>query len=100
MVNFSTNSLSETEERSTNSSLIHFLFSFILVSSLELIQESDIVVENQTQVVDPGTAHGHPLQAHAESKAGVLLRVNAAALQHLGVHHTGTQQLNPALAVA
>ena len=45
-------------------------------------------------------AHGHALEADAEGEAGVDLRVNAAVLEHLRVHHAGAEQLDPALALA
>ena len=54
------------------------------------LQESDIVVEDQTKVIDLQTAHSHTLQTHAKSKTRILLRINTAIGQYLGVNHTGT----------
>ena len=69
--------------------VVHFLFSFIVCTSLELVQESDIVVENQTQIGNPQATHGHTLQAHTKGKAGILFGVDTTVAQNLGMHHTG-----------
>ena len=45
-------------------------------------------------------AHGEAFQTHAEGEAGILVRINAAVAQHLGVHHAGAQHFDPALALA
>ena len=45
-------------------------------------------------------AHGEAFQTHAEGEAGILVRINAAVAQHLGVHHAGAQHLDPTLALA
>ena len=60
-----------------------------MTTSLELVQEPNVVVKDQTQVVDFQTAHGSTLQTDTKGKAGVLLRVDAAILQNLGMDHAG-----------
>ena len=66
----------------------------------ELLQEPFVVLEDQPQVADLEVAHGEAFQTHAEGEAGILVRINAAVAQHLGVHHAGAQHFDPALALA
>ena len=54
---------------------------------LELFQETDIVFIQQTHVVNFIFQQGDPLQAHAEGKTGIFLRVDIAHLQNVGMHH-------------
>ena len=66
----------------------------------ELLQEAHVVFEDQAQVADLKAAHRQTLQTHAEGPAGVDVRVDAAALEHLRVDHAGAEDLDPALALA
>ena len=69
-------------------------------AGLELVQESNVVLIEQTDIVDLETAHNHTLQTDAEGVAGVFIRVDAAHLKHLGVNHAAAEDLDPALALA
>ena len=64
------------------------------------MQESYVVLVEQTDVVDLEAAHDRALQADAERIAGILLRVDAAGFEHLGVHHAAAEDLDPALSLA
>ena len=69
-------------------------------AGLELVQESNVVLIEQTDIVDLEAAHNHTLQTDAEGVAGVFIRVDAAHLKHLGVNHAAAEDLDPALALA
>ena len=64
------------------------------------MQESNVVLIEQTDIVDLEAAHNHTLQTDAEGVAGVFIRVDAAHLKHLGVNHAAAEDLDPALALA
>ena len=64
------------------------------------MQEPHIVLIKQPHVVDAESCHRDPFHAHAEGKAGILLRIDAAVREHERMHHAGTENLNPALALA
>ena len=68
-------------------------------AGLELVQESNVVLIEQTDIVDLEAAHNHTLQTDAEGVAGVFIRVDAARLKHLGVNHAAAEDLDPALAL-
>ena len=53
-----------------------------------------------THIVDTVILHGNSLNAHTESKSAVLLGVDAAVGKHVGVYHTRTEYLYPALVLA
>ena len=68
--------------------------------SLKLRQEADVVLVEMTDVVDVVLQHGDTLHAHTEGKAAVHGGVDAAHLQHVGMHHARAQDLDPALVLA
>ena len=53
---------------------------------LELAQEAQITIKEQTQVVHAITQHGQSVRAHAEGKADVTLWVQAHVAHYLRVH--------------
>ena len=57
---------------------IHFIRNSFLSGLSELVQKTHVVLEEQAHIVDSITAHSDALQAEAERKAAVYLRVNAA----------------------
>src|SRR5690349_2387874 len=64
--------------------------------SRELREEAQIAVEEQTQVFDAVAKHGQPLEARAEGKADVALRVEAEVVHHRRMHLPGAGDLEPA----
>ena len=66
----------------------------------ELFQETDIVLIQQTHVINLILKQRNTLKANAKSKSGIPVRVNAAHLQHMGMDHAAAQDLNPAGASA
>ena len=62
----------------------------------ELAQESQVVVEEEADVVDPVLQHGDAFDAQPEGEAGVGFRVVAHGLEDRGVDHAGAQDLQPA----
>ena len=74
--------------------------SLILYCSLEFAEEADIVLEVEAEVLDLPFEHGDALYTHSEGETGVLLGVDAAGFQDVGIHHAGTHDLQPAGALA
>ena len=62
----------------------------------ELGKEPQVVIEEQTQIVDAIAQHGQALGAHAESEALELFRVDAGHAQHAWVHHAAAHHFQPA----
>ena len=58
-----------------------------VLCQLELFEETQVVFEEQTQVVDLVFQHGDTLDTHAEGKTCVFLWVNAARNQDVRVAH-------------
>lgn len=54
---------------------------------MKLAQEPNVVLREQTQVVDLISQHGYTLDAHPESKSGVLLWIYATIAQHVRMNH-------------
>ena len=67
---------------------------------LEFAEEADVVLEVEAEVLDLPFEHGDALHAHSEGETGVLLGVDAAGFQDVGIHHTGTHDLQPTGALA
>ena len=61
-----------------------------------MLDEAGIVFEVKTDVVGLVFEHGHALDAETEGEAGVLVAVDAAVFQHVGVHHAAAEDLHPA----
>lgn len=57
------------------------------LSQLELLEESQVVLEEQAQVVDLVFQHGDALNAHTEGKTCVFLWVDTARNQDVRVAH-------------
>src|SRR5256712_2101496 len=68
---------------------------FIPPSRRELLQEPEIVLEQQSYVVDPVFQHGDPVHSEPEGKARKDLRVVADGSKHVGVHHPRAAHLQP-----
>ena len=67
---------------------------------LELFQETDIVFIQQTHVVNFIFKQSNTLQSHSKCESRILIRVNTAHLQYMGVYHTASQNLYPARTLA
>jgi hypothetical protein len=59
----------------------------------ELRDEPRIVLEQETNIRDVVAEHQHALDAHSEGKTGVLLGVDAALGEHIGVNHPAAEDL-------
>src|SRR5699024_151833 len=66
------------------------------LSILELLQEPQVVLKHQADVVDAVFQHGDALDADAEGKAGIDLRVDAAVCQHVMMHDAAAEDFDPA----
>src|SRR4029077_3470932 len=60
-----------------------------------LRQEAHVAVEERLDLVDVVADHRDALEAEAEREAGVLLGVDAHALDHVGVDHPAAAELDP-----
>ena len=61
----------------------------------KLFQETQIVTEEIANVVDAVFQHGNTLRPHAEGKPAKYIGIIATIAEHLGVHHTGSENLQP-----
>src|SRR4029450_10089195 len=61
----------------------------------KLFQEAEVVTEEIANIVDAVFQHGDTLRPHAEGKPAKHLGVIAAIAEHLGMHHTGSENLQP-----
>src|SRR5262245_11652840 len=66
----------------------------------ELPQESEVIVEEHPQIVDPVSQHRESLDPHSKREAGVSLVVDADMLEHLGMNHSAPQHFKPAAVTA
>ena len=62
---------------------------------LKLAEEADIVFGEHAEVLDLIFQVCDTLHTHSESKAGVLLRIYATGLKHVGIDHSATEDFNP-----
>src|SRR6202011_1202881 len=62
----------------------------------ELPQKTHVVLQEEAEVGHVVLQHRQPVQSGAEGEARIALRVDAAIAKDLGMHHPGTQDLQPA----
>src|SRR6187455_2858672 len=62
----------------------------------ELREETQVVLEEQAQVIHAVTKHRQAIDAHAEGVAGILFRIDPAGLEHARMHHPAARDLEPA----
>ena len=62
----------------------------------ELFEKAEIVIEERPKIVQAVFEHGHPFDAHAESKAGYRFGIVIHEFIDFGVDHAGTQDFQPA----
>ena len=67
-----------------------------LYARTELTKEAHVILEVMTEVVDLPLQHRDTLNSHSESEAGIFLAVNAGSLEHVRIHHTAAENLEPA----
>ena len=63
---------------------------------LKLLQESDIVIAEMADVVDPIAHQGAAVNAHPRGKTGIFRGIISAIFQHHRVHHAAAEDLQPA----
>ena len=64
-------------------------------NSLELPEQSSVVVEKDPQVLDLVAVHGEPVDAEAPCETRPFFRVDAAVSEDVGMHHSASAELNP-----
>ena len=71
-----------------------------LVGALKQLEETDIVLAEETKVLDLIFEVGNSLNTHTECVTRIDLAVDAAKLEHVGVYHTTAQDFYPACVLA
>ena len=66
----------------------------------EFVEESVVVLAEEAQVLDLVFEVGDTLDTHAEGKAGIFFRVDAAGVGHGRVDHAAAEDFDPAGAFA
>src|SRR6185437_10335602 len=61
----------------------------------ELLEEAQVVLEEEPEVAHPVAKHCESIDAHAPCIAAVALRIDAARLEHVGMHHAAAGDLEP-----
>src|SRR5688572_22408715 len=67
---------------------------------LELLEESNVVLEEQADLGNAVPEHRDALETHAEREAGDELGIEADGAEHVRVHHAGAEHLEPSRALA
>ena len=70
------------------------------MSALELVEEAHIILAEHAQVLHHVLQVGDALHAQAEGVAAIDCAVDATGLEHSGIHHATTQDLDPARVLA
>ncbi len=70
------------------------------MNALELLQEVEIVLGEETQVFDAILEVGDTLDTHSQRIAAVHLAVYAAIVEYVRVHHAATEDFHPARMLA
>ena len=73
---------------------------YCILATFELLEEADVVLGEEAEVLYTVLEVGNTLYTQTEGIARIYLRINAARLQYVRVHHTATQNLYPACAFA
>ena len=76
------------------------IYEQLMLPQLELLEEADVVVVEETKVVDAVTDHCKTFNAKAEGKAGDGFGIVADVLEDGGIDHARTADFNPAGAFA
>ena len=77
---------------------LSFFMSYVRLAGCgaELLEEAEVVFEVEADVVGAVFEHGHAFDAEAEGEAAVLLAVDAAVFEDVGVDHAAAEDLDPA----
>src|SRR5436190_2204829 len=67
---------------------------FITPSS-ELLEETNVVGEELTEVVDSVAHQGQAVDAEAECEARPIIGIDVARTKHVGMHHAAPTELKP-----
>ena len=65
------------------------------VGGFELLEETGVVLGEETEVADAILQVGDALDTHTEGVARVDLRVNTAEFKHVGIDHATAEDLHP-----
>jgi hypothetical protein len=65
-------------------------------SSWKLAQEANVILEKRLQIRDPVTEHRQTIHAHPKRESGETLCVVSHKSVHGGIHHSRTEELDPA----
>ena len=71
-----------------------------LVGALKELEETYVVLAEQTKVLYLIFEVGNTLDTHTQGITAVYLAVDAASIQYVGVDHTTTQNLYPTCVLA
>ena len=63
---------------------------------LELLKETTVVFGEHSEVVDLIFEVGDALHTHSEGETAVDFRVDAARVEHIGIDHAASENLDPA----
>ena len=61
----------------------------------ELLEEANIVLIEETDVVDAVTLFGDAFDAHAKGESGVFFRIDASGSKHIRVNHACAEDFHP-----
>ncbi len=70
------------------------------MKELKLFKEPEIVLQEETQIVDAVLEHCSALDAKSESKSCIALRVDAESFKDVRMDHTCTAEFQPAASLA
>src|SRR5712691_9525078 len=68
----------------------------VFIGLRKLSEKPQVVLEEKPDVVDAVLEHGDTLDPHAERPPRDLFRIVADVAQHLRMHHSGAEDLEPA----
>lgn len=71
-----------------------------LACAFKLCEEPHVVLAEHAEVFHTIFEVGDALYAHAESIAGIDLRINATGFEHVGIYHAAAEDLHPTGAFA
>ena len=71
-----------------------------LAGGFEFSEEAEVVFAEEAEVFYLVFQVGDPLNSHTEGVTGVDLGVDTTCFQHVGVHHTTSENLNPSGSLA
>src|SRR6185312_13477307 len=74
----------------------NFMLVYSWMRSSELLEETQVVLEERAQIGNTVAQHREALHAEAEGEAGVALRVDAAVPQHVRMDHAAAEHFQPA----